>query len=151
MEPKTKEKTQSKILKAISHIAPIALGLFFIKVGIMHFTEPHWFEPIVPKIPGSAKFWVYISGAAEIALGIGLIIPFSRKWSGYATAAFLILIYPANLNMWINNLELGDGTSLSPTGHFIRLIIQLLAIAVCIWIGRIQDTIVEVRKQNVLL
>ncbi len=132
----TKEPPPSKILRIIEHIVPIALGLFLIKVGIMHFTEPDWFEPIVPKIPGSAKFWVYISGAAEITLGIGLIIPLLRKWSGYATAAFLILIYPANLNMWINNLELGDGTSLSPTGHFIRLIIQVLAVAGCIWISR---------------
>ena len=132
----TKEPPPSKILRIIEHIVPIALGLFLIKVGIMHFTEPDWFEPIVPKIPGSAKFWVYISGAAEITLGIGLIIPLLRKWSGYATAAFLILIYPANLNMWINNLELGDGTSLSPTGHFIRLIIQVLAVTGCIWISR---------------
>ena len=132
----TKEPPPSKILRIIEHIVPIALGLFLIKVGIMHFTEPDWFEPIVPKILGSAKFWVYISGAAEITLGIGLIIPLLRKWSGYATAAFLILIYPANLNMWINNLELGDGTSLSPTGHFIRLIIQVLAVAGCIWISR---------------
>ena len=132
----TKEPPPSKILRIIEHIVPIALGLFLIKVGIIHFTEPDWFEPIVPKIPGSAKFWVYISGAAEITLGIGLIIPLLRKWSGYATAAFLILIYPANLNMWINNLELGDGTSLSPTGHFIRLIIQVLAVTGCIWISR---------------
>ncbi len=132
----TKEPPLSKILGIIENIVPIALGLFLIKVGIMHFTEPDWFEPIVPKILGSAKFWVYISGAAEITLGIGLIIPLLRKWSGYATAAFLILIYPANLNMWINNLELGDGTSLSPTGHFIRLIIQVLAVAGCIWISR---------------
>ncbi|HBU58858.1 MAG TPA: hypothetical protein DEB48_03340 [Verrucomicrobiales bacterium] len=132
----TKEPPLSKILGIIENIVPIALGLFLIKVGIMHFTEPDWFEPIVPKILGSAKFWVYISGAAEITLGIGLIIPLLRKWSGYATAAFLILIYPANLNMWINNLELGDGTSLSPTGHFIRLIIQVLAVSGCIWISR---------------
>ena len=132
----TKEPPPSKILGIIENIVPIALGLFLIKVGIMHFTEPDWFEPIVPKILGSAKFWVYISGAAEITLGIGLIIPLLRKWSGYATAAFLILIYPANLNMWINNLELGDGTSLSPTGHFIRLIIQVLAVSGCIWISR---------------
>ena len=132
----TKEPPPFKIFGIIGNIVPIALGLFLIKVGIMHFTEPDWFEPIVPKFLGSAKFWVYISGAAEITLGIGLIIPLLRKWSGYATAAFLILIYPANLNMWINNLELGDGTSLSPTGHFIRLIIQVLAVAGCIWISR---------------
>ena len=121
------------------HIVPVALGFFFLKVGIMHFTNPDWFEPIVPKIPGSARFWVHVSGAAEIVLGISLIIPFLRKWSGYATAGFLILIYPANLNMWINGLELGDGTSLSSTDHVMRLLIQIVGIAVCIWISQNQN------------
>ena len=105
----------------------------------MHFTDPEWFEPIVPKIAGSARFWVLISGAAEIILGIGLIIPQLRKWGGYGTAVFLILVYPANLNMWINDLKLGDGTSLSPTGHIIRLLIQITAIVICIRIARKQD------------
>ena len=125
-------------LKIIGHLLPIALGLFFLKVGVMHFTDPGWFEPIVPRIPGSARFWVLLTGAIELVLGIGLLVPSFRHWGGYVTAAFLVLVYPANLNMWIHDLELGDGTSLSPTGHVIRLLIQLAAIMVCVWISRIQ-------------
>ena len=91
-------------------------------------------------MPGTPRFWVLLSGAVEALLGIGLIIPFLRKWSAKATAIFLVLIYPANLNMWINDLSLGDGTKLSPSGHLIRMLVQLTAIAVCLWIFRKSQT-----------
>ncbi|MAF21331.1 MAG: hypothetical protein CMP26_01855 [Roseibacillus sp.] len=114
----------------------LGLGLFFIRVGILHFTSPNWFAPIVPDILGAPLFWVYASGAAEILLGIGLLAPPTRRPSALATAAFLILVYPANLNMWINNLSLGDGTTLSFRGHLIRLLVQLTAIGLCLWLSR---------------
>ena len=79
--------------------------------------------------------------AVEVLLGTGLIIPFLRKWSGIATSIFLVLIYPANLNMWINDLSLGDGTDLSPSGHLIRMLVQMTAIAVCLWISRKNKTL----------
>jgi uncharacterized membrane protein len=72
---------------------------------------------------------------AEILLGIGLIIPQTKEISGYAAAAFLVLIYPANLYMWIYDIELGDGASLSPTGHIVRLFVQIVMIGLGLWIG----------------
>ena len=99
-------------------------GSFFFYVGVLHFTDTSWFEPIVPPILGSARFWVLISGVAEIIVGLGLIISaleifftsrnyFSRK-AGLASALLLVMLYPANLYMWIYDIELGDGASLSP-------------------------------------
>ena len=123
------------------HLASLALGAFFIRIGFLHFTDPSWFEPIVPNMPGTPRFWVLLSGAVEVVLGTGLIIPFLRKWSAKATAIFLVLIYPANLNMWINDLSLGDGTSLSPSGHVIRMLAQMTAIAGCLWISRKNKTL----------
>ena len=102
-----------------------AAGSFFIYVGILHFTDTSWFEPIVPPILGSATFWVLASGVAEILVGIGLIIPNTRELSGYASASLLVLLYPANLYMWIFDVELGGGESLSPMGHVVRLLLQM--------------------------
>ena len=126
----------------------IPFGLFFCNVGILHFTDTSWFEPIVPSILGSATFWVLISGIAEIVLGLGLIFPASREFSAKLTALFLILIYPANLNMWINDIELGDGASLSPEGHIIRLIAQITMILLNLWIARV--TIDDFRYSSTL-
>ena len=92
----------------------IAGGLFFTYAGVLHFTDTSWFEPIVPPILGSATFWVLASGVVEIAVGISLILPKTRKLGGYSSAALLVALYPANLYMWMYDVELGDGASLSP-------------------------------------
>ena len=116
-------------------VLSIAGGAFFIYVGIMHFTDTSWFEPIVPPVFGSATFWVLASGVAEVLVGIGLIIPRTRRVSGYASAALLMLLYPANLYMWVFDVELGDGASLSPTGHVVRLMLQIGGIILSLWIA----------------
>jgi uncharacterized membrane protein len=110
-------------------------GAFFIYVGIMHFTDTSWFEPIVPPVLGSATFWVLASGVVEVLVGIGLIIPRTREISGYASATLLVLLYPANLYMWVFDVELGDGASLSPTGHVVRLLLQIGGIILSLWIA----------------
>ncbi|MDP6871459.1 MAG: hypothetical protein QGI73_04425 [Candidatus Thalassarchaeaceae archaeon] len=110
-------------------------GAFFIYVGIMHFTDTSWFEPIVPPVLGSATFWVLASGVVEVLVGIGLIIPRTREISGYASATLLVLLYPANLYMWVFDVKLGDGTSLSPTEHVVRLMLQIGGIILSLWIA----------------
>ena len=113
----------------------IAGGLFFTYAGVLHFTDTSWFEPIVPPILGSATFWVLASGVVEIAVGISLILPKTRKLGGYASAALLVALYPANLYMWIYDVELGDGASLSPTGNVVRLFAQIGGILLSLWIA----------------
>tara|TARA_Y100000588_G_scaffold354474_2_gene408799 strand:+ start:1169 stop:1558 length:390 start_codon:yes stop_codon:yes gene_type:complete len=117
-------------------IISVVGGLFLLRVGILHFTDTGWFEPIVPPMFGPATFWVLVSGAAEIIIGLGLILPRTRKIAGYACAALLVGVYPANVYMWMYDIELGDGTSLSPTGHVVRLLLQLMGIAISLWIAR---------------
>ena len=110
------------------------MGLFFVLVGIKHFTDPAWFEPIVPDILGNSRIWVYISGVPEVLLGVAILIPKYRTWAGPSIALLLIILYWANLNMWINDIPIG-GTRLSTKGHLIRGIIQMALIAVALWIG----------------
>ena len=62
----------------------IAGGVFFTYAGVLHFIDTSWFEPIVPPVLGSATFWVLVSGVVEIAVGLSLIIPKTRKLGGYA-------------------------------------------------------------------
>ena len=120
------------LLKSFS---AVMVGFFFICVGVLHFIDTAWFEPIVPPIFGSATFWVLVSGVAEIAIGIGLLAPKTRENAGYASALLLIAVYPANLYMWIYNIELGDGSSLTPIGHVIRLCLQVLGVFISLWIA----------------
>ena len=131
-----------KIAKGVSAIVG---GCFLFYVGVLHFTDTKWFEPIVPPIMGYASFWVLISGVAEILVGLGLIISgfeiifdygtYYRERAGVSSALLLVLLYPANLYMWIYDVELGGGESLSPRGHIVRLLFQLGGIAVSLWIS----------------
>ena len=110
------------------------LGLFFVNVGIAHFTDTKWFEPIVPEVLGDPTFWVLITGVMEIGLGLGLVIPMTRRYSAMLMAMFLVAVYWANLNMWINDIPIDDNT-FQPIWHISRLIGQLLMIAVALWVG----------------
>ena len=102
-------------------------GIFFVYVGVLHFTDTQWFVPIVPEFLGSARFWVLVSGVVEIIVGILLILPMTREWGGYASAALLVSLYPANFNMWINDIPY-NGTRLTTQGHLVRLSVQFLLI-----------------------
>jgi uncharacterized membrane protein len=119
----------------LQHASSFILGIFFINVGIGHFLDPEWFEPIVPTILGDATFWVLVTGVMEVVLGFGLIIPRTRKYAGLFMAIFLIGVYWANLNMWINNVPL-EGKTFENKWHVLRLMAQLLMISVALWVGK---------------
>ena len=45
------------MIKNILTLISIILGLPFVWIGILHFQDPAWFEPIVPELIGFPRFW----------------------------------------------------------------------------------------------
>lgn len=123
------------MIEKIRFFSSIILGIAFLKIGIDHFLDPEWFEPIVPEILGAPRFWVLASGAVEIIIGMMLIFPMTQKIGGRSCAILLIILYWANLNMWINDIPIG-GQSFEDKWHVLRLIIQLLLIGIALFIGK---------------
>ena len=111
----------------IIHILALIYGIPFILIGIEHFREPQKFVDIVPKYMPFALFLVYLTGVIEIVGGLGIIYPETREITGRLMVLFLIAIYPANLNMWINDIPY-NGTRLTTQGHLFRFSIQILLI-----------------------
>ena len=109
------------------HILALIYGIPFILIGIEHFREPQKFVDIVPKYMPFALFLVYLTGVMEIAGGLGIIYPETREITGRLMVLFLLAIYPANFNMWINDIPY-NGTRLTTQGHLFRLSIQILLI-----------------------
>ena len=107
----------------IVHLFAFVYGIAFIIAGIEHFRGPQKFVEIVPPYFPFALFLVYLTGAMEIAGGLGIIYPETREIAGR-----LIAVYPANFYMWINDVPF-NGTRLSTNGHLIRAGVQLLLIA----------------------
>lgn len=83
-------------------ITPGARGLstIFGVAGILHFLRPAVFDSIVPGwVPVSARCATYVSGAAELGLACALRKSHTRSIAGYASAAFLVAVFPANVEM----------------------------------------------------
>jgi uncharacterized membrane protein len=107
----------------------IPLGVFMLLAGITHFVNPDFFDAIVPPwLPPSERFWTYISGLAEIAVGIAVLIPEYRRIGGWAAFVLFVAVYPANLYMvW----DWRDRTTAEQVVSWARLPFQLL----CLWVA----------------
>ena len=77
----------------------MALAAMFLTSGTLHFVRPEPFERIVPEALPNRRALVFVSGAAEIACAVGLLVPRTRKVAGIASALLLVGIFPANVTM----------------------------------------------------
>ena len=74
-------------------------GPFFVLAGAMHFVKPRVYRQIAPPYLPAADALVYLSGVAEAAGGLGLMIPSKRGRARWWLVATLLAIFPANLHM----------------------------------------------------
>ena len=112
----------------------IILGLSMIRIGSDHLIRPEIFDAIVPDYLGFPRFWTIASGVLEIILGIGMILPVHRQLAARYFTVFLVFVYLANLNMWLNDVPF-NGTLLSLNGHIVRLLVQLILICIGLWLA----------------
>ena len=90
----------SKTAANIQRRGPLkALAVFFIGSGVNHFVIPKTYEQIVPPGLGDPETLVRVSGVAEIAGGVGVLLPRTRRLAGFGLIALLAAVFPANLHM----------------------------------------------------
>jgi uncharacterized membrane protein len=78
----------------------LVLGFAFIGAGINHFVMPRTYEAIVPdSMKARAGSLVAVSGVAEVAGGVGVLLPWTRRLAGLGLIALLAAVFPANLHM----------------------------------------------------
>ena len=76
------------------------LSLFFIAAGVNHFVNRRSYEAIVPpRLANDARAVVDISGVAEIAGGLAVLVPATRRLAGWWLIALLAAVFPANVHM----------------------------------------------------
>jgi uncharacterized membrane protein len=88
-------------LQQITSPAPAyRMGAMLMGIGTLHFAAPKPFDDIVPaELPGSARFYTYASGVAELGTGALLLSPRTRKLGALAAVALFLGVFPANVNM----------------------------------------------------
>jgi uncharacterized membrane protein len=75
------------------------LAAIFIGAGVNHFVIPGAYRQIVPPSFGDPARLVAISGVAEVAGGVGVLLPRTRRLAGLGLLALLIAVFPANWHM----------------------------------------------------
>jgi len=75
------------------------MGPLYVVAGVLHFVAPELYVQIIPPMLPAPLALVYLSGVAEIAVGIGVLIPRTRRYAAWATIALLVAIFPANVYM----------------------------------------------------
>jgi uncharacterized membrane protein len=104
------------------------LALVMVAAGANHFISPATYVAMMPAALPWHLALVYASGVAEIAGGLGLLVPRTRRAAAWGLIALLVAVFPANVNMAVNELPLG--TSTVPTwALWARLPLQLVLIA----------------------
>jgi uncharacterized membrane protein len=77
-----------------------SLAIFFIGAGLNHFVMPRAYQQIVPpRLGHAAARVVVVSGLAEIAGGVGVLLPRFRRPAGLWLIALLAAVFPANVYM----------------------------------------------------
>lgn len=99
------------------------LAVFFVVAGLGHFISPQTYLPLMPPYLPWHLFLIYLSGAAELAGGVGLLVPKLRRAAGWGLIALLIAIFPANIYMLTDGLTLG-GIKVPEWVLWIRLPLQ---------------------------
>lgn len=118
--------------RQLRKISVFVLGLGFVGIGLLHFIRPEPFEAIVPPFLPWARAIVYLSGVAEIALGVGVLVPRTRRLAAWGLIALLVAVFPANLYHAFGDVQLASMQA-PLVYHVIRLPMQLVLIAWAWW------------------
>ena len=116
----------------------LALGAFLLSAGISHLgsNRTEFLAQVPTWLPLDADFVVVASGLVEITLGVllittELIFKRYRRQVGLITAIFFILIFPGNINQYVNQIDaFGLDTD---TKRLIRLIFQPPLVIWVLW------------------
>ena len=114
----------------IKYFSLIVMGVFYISIGISHFTSPIWYVQIVPPYLPYKLELVYISGLFEILFGIMLLFKKTRFLAGWGLILLLIAVYPANIYLAQTN---GAAMNTTPLIAWGRLPVQFIFVGLAYW------------------
>lgn len=119
-------------MKKIKTLTIYILGIFYLNVGITHFTNPDFFLVIMPPYLHYQEFFVYLSGLFEILFGLMIIFKKTRFYGAWGIFFLLIAVFPANIYLY-SSYEAQEILSITKEGSFIRLFYQIPLLILSYW------------------
>ena len=108
------------------------LGIFYLNVGITHFTNPDFFLVIMPPYLHYQEFFVYLSGLFEILFGLMIIFKKTRFYGAWGIFFLLIAVFPANIYLY-SSYEAQEILSITKEGSCVRLFYQIPLLILAYW------------------
>lgn len=109
-----------------SQAPALRLAALLFGAGALHFVRPQPFDAIVPRaLPGTARTYTYVSGAAELATAAALAAPRTRRLGGTLAAALFVAVFPANVQMTVDWFRSGRASTPAKVLAAARLPMQI--------------------------
>lgn len=115
----------------LKEILVYLMSTLYLFAGYMHFRKPWLYYKITPPLllPWKKPINI-ISGAAEIAGAIGLLIPATQAYAAWGIILLLIAVFPANIYMLTSG---GAGLKIKMWILWLRIPLQFVLIAWAYW------------------
>lgn len=116
------------------------MGFGYVLAGVLHFVAPEQYEQVVPPVFPRQLELVYLSGIAEVGLGVGVLFSRTRRLSAWGIVGLLVAVFPANLYMATHDVVIEGGPNgpidPSPLARWARLPLQGVLILWAWWYTR---------------
>lgn len=113
-------------------VSRLGLAALMIGAGVTHFVSPGFYDDLVPDwMPGDPRTVTQVSGFAELTVGTLLLGRRTARVGGWSTAALLVAVYPANVQM---ALDAGAPADAEGWAAWLRLPLQ---VPLVVWAVRV--------------
>jgi len=110
----------------------IGLAAVFAFTGFGHFFKRDAMISMLPPMLPARRAMIVLSGAFEILLAIGVLLPDCTKLTGLCICAFLVLVAPINVYSAVERVDFG-GHAAGPRYLWMRLPLQALLLIWAYW------------------
>lgn len=114
------------------------MSAFYVVAGINHLLNPELYLAIIPPGLPDPEWLNLLSGLAEITFGVFILEPRVRVLAAWGIVALLMAVFPANVYVALENLDLASGTPGAGNAvlNWLRLPLQGLFVMWAWWYTR---------------
>ena len=100
------------------------MGGIYILLGFAHFTHTEFYRPLMPQFLPAHSLLIYLSGFAEILLGLGVFFSLTRNYALWGIMFMLTVFMIIHVNMLFPGNRLGVSLGLL----WLRIPLQFLLV-----------------------
>ena len=78
-------------------VGRMVMGTLYVVAGVGHFVATRVYMGIMPDYLPAHRELVLLSGVAEVAGGLGVLVPATRRAAAWGIVALLVAVMPANV------------------------------------------------------